>query len=166
MKRLRQSWPWLALALVGLVAKCQYDRALRTDGARDLAQQQLIVQRDSLSRLLAGLAVAYRVDTIVLRETVKARKPVIDTVTRWLTDTVPVPVEVVREIVRVDSVVIAACFVSLRTCEAEKEALRADLVLSQRQTVLWREKAQPSLWQQLGNSGKWLAIGYVLGRVY
>ena len=88
-----------------------------------------------------------------------------DTVERWLRDTVPVPVEVVREIVRADSQVIAACTIALGTCEQEKAVLRRDLFLSRQETDAVR-RLQPSGFRTLTTSARDIGIGVGLKILY
>lgn len=154
MKGLAAAVVLVGLAVLGLIGKGRYDAALRDEGARGVVEQQIVPRRDSIRDLLTALASAYRVDTVVLRQTIQQRKPIADTVTRWLTDTVPVPVEVVREIVRADSLVIQACTVALNTCEQEKAVLRRDIVLADSLIGLWRQKAQPAFTVRVVNYGK------------
>lgn len=157
--------PWLLLLILGGFAKCTYDGRRRAEGREAVQQAQIAEQRDSLRTLRDSLARAYRVDTVRLTRTLVRRDTVLATVDRWLHDTVAVPVEVVREIVRADSAVIEACRVALSTCEQEKAALAADLTLIQRQADYWRGKAAPSLITRLSTAAKWLAIGYGVAAV-
>lgn len=109
--------PWAVVAIVGLGAKCGYDAKQRQIGRMQerlrIADSTLaVVRRDSVR-----LQTVYRSDTVRLTRTLVRRDTVLRTVDRFLRDTVPVPVDVVREIVRADSQVIQACTIALSTCE-------------------------------------------------
>lgn len=117
-----------AVVVLLLIGGWRYSdvRRQRAIGAAEQRAAAATVARDSLAGELAAVRARYRVDTVRLRETRTVRDTVMVTVTRWLRDSVWVPVEVVREIVAVDSAVIAACTIALRTCEQEKSLLLED----------------------------------------
>lgn len=130
--------PWAVAAALAVGVKLQYDAKLRAEGAARQVLQQTAPQRDSLRVLKDSLALASTVQVETLRVAVVRRVPVRDTIERFLRDTVPVPVEVVRELVRVDSTVIQACTLALNTCAQEKAVLRQDILLAQRQADAYR----------------------------
>lgn len=146
-----------AIAL-GLSAKSCYDADRRAEGAAEEQIKVVSVQRDSLKTVRDSLANAQRAQKETLRVTLIKRIPVHDTVTRWFPDTVPVPVEIVREVVRVDSVVIAACMLTLTTCERRVSILETDLSLSQQQTAFWKHRAQPSTLLKIRNALPWIVL--------
>jgi len=157
--------PWAVAVLLGLGLKYQYDSAQQAKGAARLILQQAAPQRDSLRVLKDSLARATVVQKETLRIAVVRRVPVLDTVEVFLRDTVPVPVEVVRELVRVDSQVIAACTIALGTCEEEKSALRADLRLSQQQTDAFQKLVPSGFAKARGTittAGLVLALCYII----
>jgi hypothetical protein len=155
--------PYVAIALLLLFSKSTYDGRRRAEGVSAVRADSIRTARAELKVVRDSLQTAMRAEVETLRVAVVRRVPVRDTVERWLRDTVPVPVEVVREIVRVDSVVIAACSTALTTCAQRAEVLEADLLLSQQQTALWQRRARPSLLTQLSTAGKWLAVGFLIG---
>lgn len=125
--------PYLGISLLLLIGKCGYDAKQRQIGRMQerlrIADSTLaVVRRDSVR-----LDTTYRVDTIRLSRTLVRRDTVLRTVDRFLRDTVPVPVEIVREIVRADSAVIQSCQIALTTCEqkAANAERRAALLAQQ-----------------------------------
>lgn len=153
------------LALTLLMAKCTYDERRRAEGIDRAWLAQVAAERDTVRLLRDSLAKAFRVQVETVRVATVRRIPVRDTVERWLRDTVPVPVEIVRELVRVDSVLIQACSVALNTCGAEKAALLTDLSLAEKQRDYWQRRAAPSLLTRLSTAAKWLAIGYATAAI-
>lgn len=133
-----------AIVVAGFGAKAIYDRYQQALGAARAEARTATAQRDTLSLRIDSLASASTAQKETLRVTVVRRVPVRDTVERWLRDTVPVPVEVVRELVRADSAVIQACTVAFNTCEQEKLALREDVRLSELQTSAYRRQIPSS----------------------
>jgi hypothetical protein len=134
------AFPYFAVLLIGIAWRITDTRRQQAIGAANLVISQTTAQRDTLRRQRDSLALRSVAAKETLRVAVIKRVPVRDSVDRWLTDTlrVPVPVEVVREIVRADSAVIEACTIALSTCDQEKAVLRQDLLLSQRQTAAYR----------------------------
>lgn len=130
--------PWAIAALAAVGFKLQYDAKLRAEGAARQVLEQTAPQRDSIRVLKDSLARAATVQVETLRVAVVRRVPVRDTVEVFLRDSVPVPVEIVRELVRVDSAVIQACTVALNTCAQEKAVLRRDVLLAERQADAYR----------------------------
>lgn len=153
--------PYALLAVAAIGFKVQYDRNQRAIGAAEVVISQTRHERDSLRAVKDSLAVASHAQVETLRVAVIRRIPIRDTVERFLRDTVPVPVEVVREIVRADSLVIRACTVALGTCEQEKAALRRDLFLSRQETDAVR-RLQPSGFRTVTTSLRDAAIGAAL----
>jgi hypothetical protein len=124
-----------------------YDAHQRAIGAANQIIKDTKTERDSLRLVKDSLAYASRAQVETLKVAVIRRVLVRDTVERWLRDTVPVPVEVVREIVRADSLVIQACTVAFNTCEQEKVVLRRDVQLLGEQLAATR-KLIPSGFQR------------------
>lgn len=116
--------PWVPIALgVLVVAALWLWQRERQSGAADRATYEermrvLSGERDSLAGRAARTDTQYVTDTAALREAAArfARRAArVDT--QWLHDTIPVPVEVVREIVASADTTIRACRAALTTCE-------------------------------------------------
>ncbi len=130
--------PWLALAVSGLVlaGQCAVEPHLREKLAVNKRNLEIVTfQRDSAREALEHRVPALDslIDTLWLRSKLR-----VDT----LTDTLPVPVEVVREIVRDADTTIRACRATVSACErvASLERARAD-TLANRVKLL--ERGQP-----------------------
>ena len=109
--------PYVGIVAVLGMMRCrdiQHQRAIGAANERiHIADSTLrVVRRDSVR-----LDTIYRTDTLRFARTLVRRDTVLRTVDRFLRDTVPVPVEVVRSIVTADSQAIAACSIALHTCE-------------------------------------------------
>lgn len=152
----------VVLAAIGW--RVQDVRWQRRVGAAHEQLKTISAERDTLRVVKDSLAAASTAQVETLRVSVFKRSVIRDTVERWLRDTVPVPVEVVREIVRVDSVVIHACMVALGTCQAEKAALTADLRLTERQRDAFK-RLVPSGFQSTTRTVRDIAIGWGLKAV-
>lgn len=160
------TWQKVVLsALLGVVAWTAYGAAQRAVGRRDQQIRTLTHALDSAAKVGRGLDTVFLRDTVRLTRTRIERDTVFATVERFLHDTVPVPVEVVREIVRADSLVIQACTDALNTCEQRVANLTDRLALSERRGDVWRRQASPSLLRQLTDKLPALGLGVVLGVV-
>jgi hypothetical protein len=128
--------PWVALAVLALVlaGQCSIEPHLREQlAANQRSLEVLGVQLDSARDALKGRVpqVDSLIDTLWLRAKFR-----VDT----LRDSVPVPVAVVREIVRDADTTIRACRATLTACErvAQLERARAD-TLQNRVKLLSRQ---------------------------
>lgn len=121
----RSRWlPWLVAAVLAALVLGQWGREARRTAriaALTAEARHLQVTADSLRLVVAGGTA--RVDTLIRDRWQPARLRV-DT----LSDTVPVPIEVVREVVAVADTTIRACRVTLAACAllAATERARAD----------------------------------------
>lgn len=100
---MNRTWMAAGLALIGfLVGIAMWRDAWwrEQSGVWQAERRQLVARADSLAR-------AYRVDTVRTERVVTRWRTLVDTLT--LTDSVPVPVEVVRTIVATCDSVIGAC---------------------------------------------------------
>src|SRR5689334_14767680 len=122
-KQWMAAFPYFVVLMTGVAWRVSDVRRQRAIGAAEGRAAQATAQRDSLKPVLDSLRKAATAQRETLRVAVIRRVPVRDTVERWLRDTVPVPVEVVRSIVVADSQVIQACTVALNTCDQEKSIL-------------------------------------------
>jgi hypothetical protein len=162
--------PWVAVLVVGLlVERCTRDRYHERLGA---AAQQLAAARDS-SRLHArradSLSRVFHVDTVRVTKTVTAWRTLTDTLV--LSDTVPVPVEVVREVVATADSAITACTLALGTCSELTAALRrqvAGLTAERDAALTIARRAKPGALQRWGERVLYASAGYgacqLLGR--
>lgn len=127
--------PYLGLVAVLGIARCrdvQHQRAIGAANERlHIADSTLrVVRRDSVR-----LDTVYRVDTMRLTRTLVRRDTVLRTVDRYIRENVPVPVDVVREVLKADSQAIAACTFALSTCELRVSNAERRAALLQRQTA-------------------------------
>lgn len=133
------------LATVATVAGFFTFRAVeRGYGARDAQIAQLKQGVDSLTK------VAARVDTLIVHDTIRFTKveKVYDSAravveTKWLHDTIPVPVTVVREIVKDADSTILACKVTVSDCMKEV-GVQKDMVANLTQQIRLLKQQQPS----------------------
>lgn len=90
--------------------------------------------RDSIAVAIDSVRKTFKQDTIKLTKTIVQRVPVVKEVEKFIEKQVPVPFEVVKELIRVDSQVIAQCQVVRLTCQEENRLLKLDLIKSEDQT--------------------------------
>src|SRR6185503_10272336 len=90
--------PYLLVGILGGGFWLEHNYQERQKGARDERIRQLTTTNDSLVKVAKVYQHAYRVDTVRLTKTLTRRDTVLQSVTRYLHDTVAVPVEVVRRI--------------------------------------------------------------------
>ena len=157
---------WFGWVLVGLVVVvvALYGREQRRAGTFAALYATAKHERDSLARRGVQIRQEFIRDTTAAK---KARVVYLDAKakvdTQFLHDTVPVPVEVVREVVAAADTTIKACFATVSTCslalanaDAEKRALVRQIRLL--------EKRQPSALRRWSERLVWGAGGYVVGR--
>lgn len=149
--------------LAMLYEKSSYDRHQRELGALEfkigvLSQDTLRLKHDSDS-----LKSAFRVDTVKLTRSILKRDTVLATVEHFLHDTVKVPVQVLRDVIRVDSLALNACLVSLSTCEQRLAVKNAQITNLTTQRDLWRKAAQPSWFRRTSSTFGKVGIGFVIG---
>lgn len=152
--------PYAGIGLLVFGFKHCYDKDIRDKAVADERGKVATAYRDTIKKSLDSVAKIRHTDTLRLTRTVVDRKIVFDTleIEKLLRDTVPVPVEVVREIVRVDSVAFMACIVVKRSCEEENRLLKLDLVKSEDQTRAARS-LQPSFGRQASTHTVAMVIG-------
>jgi hypothetical protein len=157
--------PYALVALVAVLWRYTDAQQERRIGAAEQRAATATHARDSLKAVKDSLAKASVAQVETLRVSVVRRVPVLDTVEVFLRDTVPVPVEIVRELVRVDSAVIHACMVALGTCEHEKSVLRLDIIKTEQQRDAYKAQI-PSGFQSMQRSVRDMAIGAALVWVF
>lgn len=136
--------PYAAILLLSLGVKHCYDSGIRNKAVAAERGRVATAYRDTLKATKDSAVKAYKRDTIHLTKRVVERVTVLKEVEKWLRDTVPVPVEVVKEIIKADSQVIEACQVVRRTCEETNRILRLDLGKSEDETRAARSQITPS----------------------
>lgn len=156
---------WLLLGVLPLVWRCSGDRAQRELGAVRAANAILHDSLVTAKREADSLGRLHFTDTVHLTVTRVRRDTLLRTIDHFLHDTVAVPVEVVREIVRADSAVIQACTVALSSCEAITANLRSRLTMTETQRNNWRKVAQPSWLKRTTETVAKVGIGYLIGKV-
>lgn len=162
--RLQQLVYVAALVLLALVSKKCYDDGQRRLGA---LQERLRYTTDSLKQereLARLLENAHRVDTVRLTRTLRVRDTVNvirDSILR-LSDTVRVPVDVLRPIFAANDSAVSACLTALASAETVCQNLRRRLTLTEQQRDVYKAQ-RPSafgIWLWRGVS---FGIGYVVG---
>ena len=150
-------------AVAGLMAAYIAVRSeARRDLKRELAYNAAVVSEAKWRRAAESLAAVEKpqAETLTVRVTRwKAATTLVDTA--WLHDTVAVPVEVVREVVKQADSTISACTTVLGTCEQRSVALDSVNASLKRQIA-----ALPKPPSVFGRWGRYLlagSVGYVAG---
>src|SRR5688572_31964295 len=97
----------LGVSVFGL--KHCYDSSIREDAVAAERGRVAGAYRDTLAKSIDSVQKQLIHDTITLTKKIVERKFVLDTIEKLLRDTVPIPVEVVKDIIRVDSQAFEAC---------------------------------------------------------
>jgi hypothetical protein len=154
-------WGYVVAVLVAAGAKGCYDHGQREQGAL----RERLRAADSTAKALA--VSVRRVDTVYRRDTLRLTRAL----TRWdtvragvdtITDTVAVPVEVVRWVVASADSAVSACRSVVQTCE-QRVAVRDSLLDVQRRQLAIMAKQRPGFVKRWGERAAWLAAGVVLG---
>lgn len=145
--------PYGIAAALALTALHLYNRAQQEQGAWAERDRVMHLRLDSLGKALDSTAKAFRVDTVKFRVTRQRWDTVRAGVdTQYLHDTLPVPVEVVREVVHAADTTIKACTQAVLDCSKGWALERAkSATLSQRIAGLERQ-VHPPLIQRVGGS--------------
>lgn len=141
-----------------------HDRGVRHRALLENRLQARGDSLDSLRRSVRRIDTVFRQDTSRLRAAVRRRDTVRVEIDRFLHDTVPVPVEVVRRIVVADSVALNACMMSLRTCE-QRVSVRDSLIGSLNRQLKDAMHIRSSRWSQIKRGVTWLGIGFGAGYI-
>lgn len=145
----RQFAPYALAVLLLPVLKCTYDGRRRAEGAEQVAVKAREKAEGELAIAKRRVDTTYRTDTIRLTRTLVRRDTVLATVKEYIDREVPVPVEVVRDVLRADSTAIAACLVTVLTCEQRVAVRDSTISLLMTDRDYWKGEARPSLWTQV-----------------
>lgn len=155
---------WLLLGIV-VVVWASTSHA-RTDGAREV---RIAALRDSLKEERKrgdSLESVYHVETVTVRTYRDRWRDSV--VTKWdtVSDTILIPVEVVKEVIREGEATIGACTQALQTCDARVENEREQKRLVESERDEWKARASPSLIQQAITTGKWIGFGILIRSLF
>lgn len=160
---MRKELPYVvALVALSLGFNYCYDKAIEDIGARNAEIARLEAERPSIDSLIDSLKQAYKRDTITLtRQVLKWRDSI---VTKWdtVSNTVKVPVEVVREVVHEADSAITVCMQVVSTCEAEKAGYIAALANADSIVTFQEKQLRPSLVVQAKRNIVWVVVGGIL----
>lgn len=150
-------WAFVAAVIVTVAALAIWRAEVRRDAVKDAKLVALEHATDSLSKLAA------RVDTAIIHDTLLMKKAIThyDTVKvatefAWLHDTIPVPVEVVKEIVAAADSSILYCKVTVSDCIKEVN-MQKSLVAKKDSVISILKGQKPSILSRCG-----LSAGYGL----
>lgn len=150
----------IALIVVGFIGKGCYDKKQQELGAVKALLGVTIAQRDTAKRSADSAKLAYRRDTIRLAGKIVYRDSIVAKVdTQFLDRNIPVPVEVVKEIIKADSQALNACQIVRRTCEERVALVQRDLDGANRQINLLKRTSNRSLVAKAKTATVWMGIG-------
>lgn len=142
--------PYVLLGGAVFGLKHCYDKDIRDKAVADERGKVATAYRDTIGRSLDSAALVVKRDTIRLTKTKVERDTFFEkaNVDSILKANKPVPVEIVKEIIRVDSQVIAACEIVKLSCQEENRLFKLDIIKSEDQTKA-ALSLQPSFGRQV-----------------
>lgn len=140
--------PYVLLGGAVFGLKHCYDKDIRDKAVADERGKVATAYRDTIGRSIDSVRKTFKQDTIKLTKRVLERVPVMVEVEKFIDKEVPVPFEVVKELIRVDSNAFQACQVVRLTCQEENRLLKLDIIKSEDQTKA-ALSLQPSFGRQV-----------------
>lgn len=149
---------YVGIGFLVLGLKHCYDTDVRNKAVAAERGKVATAYRDTIAKSLDSVQKIVRRDTIQLTRTIVERVPVVKEVEKFIEKQVPVPFEVVKELIRVDSQVIAQCQLVKLSCQEENRLLKLDLQKSEDQTRA-ALSLQPSFGRQVSTHTIAAAVG-------
>lgn len=161
---LRLLWPaFLTAAPLLWLLQCQETRQARELARAEVqaqAARQSAAQWQREAEALARRATAQR-ETVKVTVT-RWRDATARLDTAWLRDTVPVPVEVVREVVQAADTAIRACVLAFQTCE-QRVAAKDSIIAAKDRLLRALPRPEPR-WRSWVRQGVAFGLGYAVGK--
>lgn len=157
---LAKATPYLIGAALAVAWKVDHDRSVVE---RALLDEHLKLRGDTITALTRRLSVVdanFRVDTVRLTKAIRVKDSTTKSAEiKWLHETVPVPVTVVKEIVKADSLALSACLVTVSSCSSQV-AVRDSLLGAYQRQLHDAMRLRPSWWSKAKGAVVWFGIGY------